>query len=192
MRTVAEPSDGEVSSHSHDNSSLIDDSALTPCGVGGNLFKNLHCNSSFLVRSGKGSKGFLNIFSKSKDACVFPFISDFQFRLKNGGSAAGPTAALEKLQDEQSVQAAAAIDCSVVEASLCCYVAATVFVGKSGALATGASGSTTIVLGDNGGCAYAATDPEDATNSEGIAEHTDARAFREFDVEEVLLAKDHG
>ena len=74
--------------------------------------------------------------------------------MKNGGSAAGPTAALEKPQDEQSVQAAAAIDCSVVEASLCCDVAATVFVGKSGALVTGASGDTTIVLGDNGGSVH--------------------------------------
>ena len=44
------------------------------------------------------------------------------------------------------MQAAAAIDCSVVEASLCCDVAATVFVGESGALVTGAAGDATIVL----------------------------------------------
>ena len=116
------------------------------------------------VGSGKGSKGFTT-FPKSKDACVFPFNADFQFRWNDGGSAAWSAAALEETLDVQSVQAAAAFDCLVVEAPLCCDMAATDFVGESSVLVTSAAGGATIVLGDNGGFACAATDLKDATNS---------------------------
>ena len=79
------------------------------------------------------------------------------------GSAAWSAAALDL--DVQSVQASAAFDCSVVEAPLCCDVAATDFVGESSAVVTGAAGDATIVLGINGVSAFAATDSKDATNS---------------------------
>ena len=118
--------------------------------------------------------------------------ADFQFRWYDGGSAAGSAAALEEPRGVQSVQAPAAFDCSVVEAPLCCDVTATVFVGESSALVTGAAGDATIVLGDNGGCACAATDLKDATNSKGMGNNTFASAFREFDIDEVSIAKDHG
>ena len=64
-------------------------------------------------------------------------------------------------------EAAAAFDCLVVEAPLCCDVAATEFVGKSSAIVTGAAGDATIVLGNNGGCAYAATDFEGCDEFKG-------------------------
>ena len=79
-------------------------------------------------------------FSKSKDACVFPFNAVFQSRWNDGGSAGWSAAALEETLDMQNVQAAAALDCSAVEAPLCCDMAATDFVGESSAL-----GAATIV-----------------------------------------------
>ena len=48
---------------------------------------------------------------------------------------------------------------------------ATVFVGESSALVTGA-GDATIVLGNDGDCACAATDSKDATNSKGMGNST--------------------
>ena len=149
---------------------------------------NLHHNSSFFVGSGKGSKGF-KTFSKSKDACVFPFNATFQFRWNNGGSAAGSAVALE--EPRKSVQAAAAIDCSVVEAPLCCGCGCDSFGSESSALATGAAGDATIVLGNISGCACAATDSLDATNSKGMGNNTFASAFREFDIDEVSNSKNH-
>ena len=81
---------------------------------------------------------------------------------------------LEETLDVQNVQAAAALDCSAVEAPLCCDVAAIDFVGESSAL--GAAGDATIVLGNNGGSGYAATDSKDATNSKSVRAFLAGRA----------------
>ena len=92
----------------------------------------------------------------------------------------------------QSVQAAVANDCSVVEAPLCCDVAATVFVGESSALVTGAAGDATIVLGDNGGCAYAATDSKDATNAKGMGKPDGGSACAATDFQDATNSKGMG
>ena len=74
----------------------------------------------------KGSKGFLKIFSKNQDACVFPF--NFQARWNGGGSAALPAAtAFVGCREERSVHASAATADLRVVAAAC--------VGTPGALA---------------------------------------------------------
>ena len=87
----------------------------------------------------------------------FPFNAKFQSRWNSGGSAASAAAAFLESWEEE---AAAAMDFV--------RVVLTAFVGMPGALATGAFGGTTIVQGDNGGRAGAATDLLDVTYFQGM------------------------
>ena len=108
------------------------------------------------------------IFSKSKDARVFPFKAVFQSRWNDGGSAAWSAAAIEEPRDMHGKQAAVAPDgmpgCCVAEADLCCDVSEIAATDLQDTMNSFGTGDTfaTIVSGDNGRSKFAATDLQDA------------------------------